>query len=40
MGDSKLNGFCILIDMLTDRNDVMSVVFSFLGMVDIALAVE
>jgi len=38
--DSKPNGFCILIDMLTDKNDAMNVGFSFLGMVNIALVVE
>jgi hypothetical protein len=40
VADLKLNGFCILIDMLTDKNDAMNVVFSFLGVADIALAVE
>jgi len=40
VGDSKPSGFCILTDMLTDKNDAMSVAFSFLGMVGIALAVE
>jgi len=40
VGDSRPSGFCILTDMLTDRNDATSVAFSFLGMVDIALAVE
>jgi len=40
VGDSRPSGFCILTDMLTGKNDVMSVAFSFLGMVDIALAVE
>jgi len=40
VGDSKPNGFCILIDMLTDRNDAMNVVFSFFGMVCIAPVAE
>ena len=40
MGDSKPNGFCILTDMLTDKNDAMNVGFSFLEMVDIAPVVE
>jgi len=40
VGDSKPNGFCILTDMLTDKNDAMSAVSLFLGMVDIAPVVE
>jgi len=40
VGDSKLNGFYMLTDMLTDKNDAMNVAFSFPGMVDIAPVAE
>jgi hypothetical protein len=40
VGDSKPNGFYILTDMLTDKNDAMNVGFSFLGMVDIVPVAE
>jgi len=40
VGDSKPNGFCILTDMLTDKNDAMNVGFLFLGMVGIAPVAE